>query len=253
MEKVGPGGGPTCRHRTKNHPGGKKSLVYPYSRIADKYGLRPRTIIRRLMQARRPRDTSQRLIRVRPQPLTKHRKKLACTRERSYMREINQAFENLRNVLPAAADCRNDDSAVAKMTTIRLALRYITALTHLLEEDDAERSDSSSNSSQDEKVSSCSQACCDASQSSFTSDDEPQEPSQRDRDHQLPEDTYILALAKIFDESDHFNDTGDLDGNKDYLSYPPDHDDLVNSRGDFSDLSDHDVEGQLEALVDIGQ
>ncbi|XP_068631279.1 helix-loop-helix protein delilah-like [Battus philenor] len=89
----------------------------------DKYQLRPRAARSREPRARRA-----------PQPLSKYRRKTANARERSRMREINRAFEALRQAVPAAAitgtpvPCEK----LTKITTLRLAMRYITALSDAL-------------------------------------------------------------------------------------------------------------------------
>ncbi|XP_053628615.2 helix-loop-helix protein delilah [Cherax quadricarinatus] len=226
----------------------KRSLGYPHSRIADKYGMRPRTIIRRLLQERRLREASHKDVRSKLHPFPKYHKKLASFRERSHVREINKAFENLRNALPTAAGCRNDASAAAKMTTLRLALRYIAALTQLLQEDDIQRS----YNNDDDKTSSCSETDSDDHKTYLTGQEDlkPQPSSQKEQDD--AEDTYILALAKIFEESDDSNDTSASDSNEKGQTFPAESDDRQSSREDFSDLSDHDVEGQLDALASLG-
>ncbi|CAH0726721.1 unnamed protein product, partial [Brenthis ino] len=89
----------------------------------DKYQLRPRAA-----RSREPRAKRE------PQPLSKYRRKTANARERSRMREINRAFEALRRAVPAAeitgtpVPCEK----LTKITTLRLAMRYITALSTAL-------------------------------------------------------------------------------------------------------------------------
>ncbi|KPI90928.1 PREDICTED: helix-loop-helix protein delilah-like [Papilio xuthus] len=96
----------------------------------DKYQLRPRAARAREPRARRP-----------PQPLSKYRRKTANARERSRMREINRAFETLRQAVPAAAitgapvPCEK----LTKITTLRLAMRYITALSAALRDSSPDR------------------------------------------------------------------------------------------------------------------
>ena len=74
-------------------------------------------------------------------PLQKHQKQkrarmslqkrlLVNARERERMRVLNKAFESLRDVLP----CYIADGHMAKITTLRLAINYIKALTDLLNE-----------------------------------------------------------------------------------------------------------------------
>ncbi|XP_022826876.1 neurogenic differentiation factor 2-like [Spodoptera litura] len=95
----------------------------------DKYQLRPRAARSREPRARRT-----------PQPLSKYRRKTANARERSRMREINRAFETLRRAVPASAitgtpvPCEK----LTKITTLRLAMRYISALSAVLRESSPE-------------------------------------------------------------------------------------------------------------------
>ncbi|CAG9123101.1 hypothetical protein JYU34_013789 [Plutella xylostella] len=92
----------------------------------DSYQLRPRAARSREPRSRRA-----------PQPLSKYRRKTANARERSRMREINRAFETLRKAVPAAAitgapvPCEK----LTKITTLRLAMKYITALSSALRDD----------------------------------------------------------------------------------------------------------------------
>lgn len=74
-------------------------------------------------------------------PLSKYRRKTANARERSRMREINLAFETLRKAVPSyvpqlifPGDGSNEK--LTKITTLRLAMKYITGLTELLRKDD---------------------------------------------------------------------------------------------------------------------
>lgn len=55
---------------------------------------------------------------------------LVNARERDRMRVLNKAFESLRDALP----CYIADGHMAKITTLRLAINYIKALTDLLNE-----------------------------------------------------------------------------------------------------------------------
>ncbi|XP_071525837.1 uncharacterized protein [Panulirus ornatus] len=235
--------------RSKPQSSTRKTLGFPHSRIADKYGMRPRTIIRRLLQEKRLREAPQKLVKSRPQPVSKYRKAAARSRQRSHVQQINQAFENLRNVLPAAARCRRDASAAAKMTILRLALRYIAALTHLLQEDDTQRCQSND----EDTSSSCSHTSTDdhKPRPSDCSDLKPQQSTQEDED-ETSEDTYMLALAKIFDENDDSSDSNTSDGDKDEAEYHSDSGDPLSDREAFSDLSDQEVEEQLHALADLG-
>lgn len=69
-------------------------------------------------------------------PLSKYRRKTANARERTRMREINTAFETLRTCVPPCitnedAGCTNEK--LTKITTLRLAMKYIGILTEALE------------------------------------------------------------------------------------------------------------------------
>lgn len=92
----------------------------------DAYQLRPRAARSREPRTRRT-----------PQPLSKYRRKTANARERSRMREINLAFEALRRAVPAAAITGTSPvpcEKLTKITTLRLAMKYITALSSALRE-----------------------------------------------------------------------------------------------------------------------
>ncbi|GBP50322.1 Helix-loop-helix protein delilah [Eumeta japonica] len=86
----------------------------------DKYQLRPRAGAAAVREPRARRHV---------QPLSKYRRKTANARERSRMREINRAFETLRRAVPAAPA---PSEKLTKITTLRLAMRYIAALSAAL-------------------------------------------------------------------------------------------------------------------------
>ncbi|XP_050083563.1 helix-loop-helix protein delilah [Anopheles aquasalis] len=84
-------------------------------------------------------------------PLSKYRRKTANARERSRMREINSAFENLRRAVPLAVagtsgtsspvsspqQCSSSGGAsssekLTKITTLRMAMKYIRILSDML-------------------------------------------------------------------------------------------------------------------------
>lgn len=54
------------------------------------------------------------------------------------MQEINDAFERLRNMVPGgvAASNESDSKQLTKITTLRLAMNYINALSRVLDEAD---------------------------------------------------------------------------------------------------------------------
>ena len=105
------------------------------SKIAEKYGLRPRTIIKRIQLERSRQDEPERECRKpKPPPLSKYRRKTANARERHRMKEINDAFATLRGVLPSFSIRRHAASGMTKITTLRLAVSYIQALADVLDQ-----------------------------------------------------------------------------------------------------------------------
>ncbi|KAK4302458.1 hypothetical protein Pmani_025455 [Petrolisthes manimaculis] len=124
------------RHNNNNNINSSSSSS---SRSEEKYGLRPRTIIKRLQQERTKQDVPMKRpptkSKSRPAPLSKYRRKTANARERHRMREINNAFESLRRVLPEAAEVKASTSTITKIMTLRLAVEYIKALSYVLKDD----------------------------------------------------------------------------------------------------------------------
>lgn len=68
-------------------------------------------------------------------PLSKYRRKTANARERTRMREINSAFELLRHCVPTCItneDAANTNEKLTKITTLRMAMKYIGILSDAL-------------------------------------------------------------------------------------------------------------------------
>lgn len=159
----------------------------------------------------------------------KHRR-IATTRERCQVHETNKAFDALRSVLPAACVSHGESSPAAKMATLRLAIRYIAALAELLEEDDLETSRAVS----EEGVSTSSSSGEGDERHELDADDfqlqEEQEilaelsrptaavglaPDSHYDDLEATEDTYILALARIFREAEEASEDLFMGGQED--------------------------------------
>uniref|UniRef100_A0A0A9XWQ9 Helix-loop-helix protein delilah n=1 Tax=Lygus hesperus TaxID=30085 RepID=A0A0A9XWQ9_LYGHE len=90
------------------------------------YSLRPRSLVKRsdeeeeeiITWKRRPKKRSK----PKPAPLSKYRRKTANARERSRMREINEAFDSLRRAVPHAAGMSSDKVRTHEISTLRLAM-----------------------------------------------------------------------------------------------------------------------------------
>lgn len=68
-------------------------------------------------------------------PLSKYRRKTANARERTRMREINSAFEHLRQCVPVSitgVETPSSNEKLTKITTLRLAMKYIRILSEIL-------------------------------------------------------------------------------------------------------------------------
>ncbi|KAJ8919265.1 hypothetical protein NQ315_003849 [Exocentrus adspersus] len=105
----------------------------------EKYSLRPRSLRRVTETAKALSETGTRQNKPHKQkqkaaPLSKYRRKTANARERNRMREINQAFETLRRVIPhmQAAQVPGANEKLTKITTLRLAMKYISSLSAAL-------------------------------------------------------------------------------------------------------------------------
>ncbi|KAG5868823.1 hypothetical protein JTB14_027483 [Gonioctena quinquepunctata] len=105
--------------------------------FGDKYSLRPRSLRRNTLRD----DSEDTLVRnksrnkkpkQKPAPLSKYRRKTANARERGRMREINEAFETLRKVVPQISASKEQNEKLTKITTLRLAMKYISTLSAAL-------------------------------------------------------------------------------------------------------------------------
>lgn len=106
----------------------------------DKYSLRPRSMRRVtecMVKTQEPpsidKPSKSHKPKQKPAPLSKYRRKTANARERNRMREINQAFETLRKVVPHMAPQNpTTNEKLTKITTLRLAMKYISTLSAAL-------------------------------------------------------------------------------------------------------------------------
>lgn len=82
-------------------------------------------------------------------PLSKYRRKTANARERTRMREINSAFENLRKCVPLSISSGTPTSTnekLTKITTLRMAMKYIRTLNEVLSKPNSDQNFHSSHS-----------------------------------------------------------------------------------------------------------
>jgi len=108
----------------------------------DKYSLRPRSLRRVTGPPQKPssnetestKPTKPPKPKQKPAPLSKYRRKTANARERGRMREINQAFETLRRAVPHHMSTAHSatNEKLTKITTLRLAMKYISTLSATL-------------------------------------------------------------------------------------------------------------------------
>lgn len=97
-----------------------------------KYSLRPRVTGRKgqqnvdLAESTRPCSKGTQI-------LSRYRRRSANARERSRMREINEAFESLRRVVTGSSEVDQRGEKMTKISTLRLAMKYISTLSEVLE------------------------------------------------------------------------------------------------------------------------
>ena len=97
------------------------------STVDKQYELRTSSLVNRVEVERRQTQPKQLKPKTKPPPLSKYRRKTANARERTRMNEINDGFEELKNVIPNLPEGK-----LTKITTLRLALNYISALRSML-------------------------------------------------------------------------------------------------------------------------
>ncbi|EAT40499.1 AAEL007779-PA [Aedes aegypti] len=119
----------------------------------EKYSLRQRQTRRATPAAKAEKKTvPKEKPKQKAPPLSKYRRKTANARERTRMREINSAFENLRKAVPIAVAGSSGASSpvsspgggggnsssekLTKITTLRMAMKYIRILSEILNNPD---------------------------------------------------------------------------------------------------------------------
>nr|SYW87237.1 taxi A [Mesovelia bila] len=116
-----------------NDPGKEKSYsLRPRSGVTFRRGSDDEEEETTVRLSRSPRKPGVPRPKRKSAPLSKYKRKNANARERSRMREINEAFDSLRRAVPT------QDEKMTKIATLRLAMSYIAALTDALSESDAE-------------------------------------------------------------------------------------------------------------------
>lgn len=111
---------------------------------AEKYSLRPRSLRpttekglelkRDALNEMKRKNSAGGKPKQKPPPLSKYRRKTANARERNRMREINVAFETLRRAVPQISGSLNSSNEkLTKITTLRLAMKYIQGLRQILD------------------------------------------------------------------------------------------------------------------------
>ncbi|XP_013420413.1 helix-loop-helix protein delilah-like [Lingula anatina] len=96
-------------------------------KTTSEYNFRYSSIINRINTERKRNTRKEPKPKSKPPPLSKYRRRTANARERDRMKEMNDAFETLRTVIPSYP-VGDDGLKVTKITTLRLALNYIKAL-----------------------------------------------------------------------------------------------------------------------------
>lgn len=99
-----------------------------------KYNIRPKSIMKRIETEKRRHSKKEPKPKQKPPPLSKYRRKAANCRERTRMQDMNEAFDKLQQVVPSLG-CEEEeaDGKLTKITTLRLAINYINALSTVLQ------------------------------------------------------------------------------------------------------------------------
>ncbi|XP_055643183.1 helix-loop-helix protein delilah [Toxorhynchites rutilus septentrionalis] len=121
----------------------------------EKYSLRQRQSRRSTQTTKQQekKSSAKEKPKTKAAPLSKYRRKTANARERTRMREINSAFETLRKAVPVAVAGTSGNSSpvsspsqtggaganekLTKITTLRLAMKYIRILRDILDNTDS--------------------------------------------------------------------------------------------------------------------
>lgn len=111
------------------------------------YNLRKKTIVNRIKTEKKKQLPRVPKPKSSPAPLSKYRRRAANARERGRMEDINVAFETLKGALPNIEEGPN--FKMTKITTLRLAMNYISALKDMLGHNDDTGSDLSGELSSD--------------------------------------------------------------------------------------------------------
>ena len=97
---------------------------------SDAYNLRTSSLVSRVVSETKRRTPRKPKPKTRPPPLSKYRRRTANSRERDRMQDMNEAYDDLRRVIPNFPIA--PASKPTKITTLRLALNYIQALREVL-------------------------------------------------------------------------------------------------------------------------
>ncbi|CAC5394292.1 TX [Mytilus coruscus] len=121
-----------CNKEQKDEVTDKKYETQNIESIEEKtpveYNLRRSSLVNRVVSERLRKEPRKPKPKSKPPPLSKYRRRSANARERTRMVDINDGFAELRSVLPTI----EASSKMTKITTLRLALNYISALRHTL-------------------------------------------------------------------------------------------------------------------------